>query len=99
MVVTATTTCTVATVSTAWSAATATTTLDGGAGADILAGGAGNDTYDIDATDSVVEAVGAGVDTVIASRPEYRSVFAGLCATSKMRLYITTTTLPTTQSP
>ncbi len=42
-------------------------TLDGGAGADILAGGAGNDTYNIDATDSVVEAAGAGVDTVIAT--------------------------------
>jgi trimeric autotransporter adhesin len=44
-------------------------TLDGqdGAGVDILAGGAGNDTYLIDAGDSVVEAVGAGIDTVVAN--------------------------------
>jgi Ca2+-binding RTX toxin-like protein len=41
-------------------------TLDGGAGSDTLTGGAGDDTYLVDgATDVVVEAAGAGIDTVI----------------------------------
>jgi trimeric autotransporter adhesin len=39
-------------------------TLVGGAGADSLQGGAGNDTYVVDAADTVVEAAGAGTDTV-----------------------------------
>ena len=39
-------------------------TLTGGAGADNLQGGLGNDTYNIDATDTVVEAASAGTDTV-----------------------------------
>ncbi len=39
--------------------------LDGGAGADTLAGGAGDDVYVVDsASDSVVEATGAGIDLV-----------------------------------
>lgn len=38
--------------------------LDGGLGADNLQGGAGNDLYVIDATDTLVEAAGAGTDTV-----------------------------------
>ena len=42
--------------------------LDGGLGADTLAGGLGNDTYVLDvATDSVVEGVNAGIDTVSVS--------------------------------
>jgi len=45
--------------------------LDGGRGADRLQGGIGNDTYHVDtARDVVIEAAGAGVDTVI-SRATY----------------------------
>ncbi|SFJ49124.1 Ca2+-binding protein, RTX toxin-related [Marinobacter persicus] len=41
-------------------------TLDGGAGADVMSGGGGNDTYILDdAADSVVEAAGQGIDTVV----------------------------------
>ena len=43
-------------------------TLDGGAGSDQLAGGTGNDIYIIDNSgDSIMEAVGEGVDTARAS--------------------------------
>jgi trimeric autotransporter adhesin len=39
--------------------------LDGGAGTDVMAGGLGNDTYTVDTTaDVLVEAAGAGTDTV-----------------------------------
>ena len=42
--------------------------LDGGTGIDSLAGGLGNDTYIVDSTtDTITEAVGAGIDTVQAS--------------------------------
>lgn len=42
--------------------------IDGGLGSDTLTGGAGNDTYIVDVTtDSVVEASGAGTDTVLAT--------------------------------
>jgi serralysin len=42
--------------------------LDGGLGADTMTGGAGNDTYVVnDKADAVVEAAGAGLDTVRAS--------------------------------
>ncbi|MCC2972635.1 VCBS domain-containing protein [Massilia sp. IC2-476] len=43
-------------------------TLDGGSGADTMAGGAGNDLYVVDdAGDLVIEALGAGIDTVRSS--------------------------------
>jgi Ca2+-binding RTX toxin-like protein len=42
--------------------------LNGGAGADVMYGDSGNDTYYVDnAADQVIDAVGAGVDTVYAS--------------------------------
>ncbi|HEY6512970.1 MAG TPA: hypothetical protein VI032_13380 [Burkholderiaceae bacterium] len=42
--------------------------IDGGAGADTMTGGAGNDTYVANAnTDIIVEAAGAGTDTVISA--------------------------------
>ena len=40
--------------------------LNGGAGADVLRGGLGDDTYVLDAADTVVENAGEGVDTVLA---------------------------------
>jgi VCBS repeat-containing protein len=42
-------------------------TLAGGAGVDSLQGGAGDDTYIIDDADTIVEAAGAGIDTVQSS--------------------------------
>ncbi|MDB5746177.1 MAG: hypothetical protein JWP72_1025 [Massilia sp.] len=41
--------------------------LDGAGGKDTLLGGAGNDTYLVDLADTVVEAAGAGTDTVHAN--------------------------------
>ncbi|HEY8117621.1 MAG TPA: hypothetical protein VIE91_00130 [Methylophilaceae bacterium] len=47
-------------------------TLDGGAGDDSMDGGTGNDTYIVDSSsDSVNEALNAGIDTVIASSNSY----------------------------
>ena len=46
--------------------------LDGGAGADTMIGGKGNDTYMVDSvTDSVVEAVNSGTDTVRTTLSNY----------------------------
>ncbi len=42
-------------------------TLNGGAGADTLIGSAGDDTYIYDPLDTIIEAVGGGVDTVQSS--------------------------------
>jgi Ca2+-binding RTX toxin-like protein len=42
-------------------------TLDGGTGADTMNGGADDDIYVVDSSDSVVEAAGGGVDTVLSS--------------------------------
>ncbi|SDG35454.1 MULTISPECIES: hypothetical protein [unclassified Duganella] len=42
-------------------------TLDGGGGADTLNGGEGNDTYIASADDTINEAAGHGVDTIISS--------------------------------
>jgi len=41
--------------------------LDGGAGTDTLTGGLGDDTYVVSAGDSIIEASGAGIDSVEAS--------------------------------
>ena len=40
--------------------------LDGAGGADTLAGGFGNDTYIVDPLDTVMEAAGGGIDTIVA---------------------------------
>jgi len=40
--------------------------LDGQGGADTLAGGGGNDSYVIDGSDTVIEAAGEGIDTILA---------------------------------
>ncbi|MCG3170362.1 MAG: Bifunctional hemolysin/adenylate cyclase [Pseudomonadales bacterium] len=40
-------------------------TLAGGMGADRLSGGTGRDTYQVTAADSVVEAAGEGIDTIV----------------------------------
>jgi len=45
-------------------------TLNGGGGTDTLSGGAGDDTYDDASADTVIEAAGAGIDTVV-SRQTY----------------------------
>jgi len=42
--------------------------LDGGEGVDVMAGGTGHDVYYItDATETITEAVGAGIDTVVST--------------------------------
>lgn len=45
--------------------------LDGGTGNDLLEGGMGNDRYVVDAGDVVVEAAGAGTDTVMTNMAQY----------------------------
>jgi VCBS repeat-containing protein len=44
----------------------AANTLDGGLGADVLSGGGGDDTYRVDALDTVNESANSGLDTVVA---------------------------------
>jgi Ca2+-binding RTX toxin-like protein len=39
--------------------------LDGGFGADVMNGGVGDDTYVTDGSDTIVEAAGGGIDTVV----------------------------------
>jgi len=39
--------------------------LTGGAGKDTLNGGAGDDTYHVDGSDTIIEAAGQGIDTVV----------------------------------
>ncbi|MFL5130485.1 MAG: hypothetical protein ACJ8DD_10105 [Microvirga sp.] len=39
--------------------------LDGGSGADVMNGGAGDDTFVTDGSDTIVEAAGDGIDTVV----------------------------------
>jgi Ca2+-binding RTX toxin-like protein len=46
-------------------------TLDGAAGADTLTGGTGDDFYIADASDSVVEKLGGGIDTVSTAASTY----------------------------
>ena len=47
-------------------------TIDGGSGADHMEGGSGNDLYHVDsASDVIVEAVGAGIDTVVVQSLDY----------------------------
>jgi Ca2+-binding RTX toxin-like protein len=41
------------------------------AGSDVLAGGAGNDWYWLEAYEEIVEAPGAGMDTVVTTLPDY----------------------------
>jgi Ca2+-binding RTX toxin-like protein len=50
-------------------------TLNGGAGIDEMTGGAGNDTYFADLYDTVSEAAGSGIDTVVATS-DYMLTFA-----------------------
>jgi Ca2+-binding RTX toxin-like protein len=50
--------------------------LDGGAGADVMDGGSGDDTYVADGTDTIVEALGGGTDTVITSSNFSLATFA-----------------------
>jgi Ca2+-binding RTX toxin-like protein len=58
-------------------------TLDGKGGNDTLIGGSGNDTYYVDAGDTVVEAAGAGFDTIVANSDYTLGAnFEGLTLTS-----------------
>ncbi|HEV2565957.1 MAG TPA: hypothetical protein VGU19_12825 [Microvirga sp.] len=50
--------------------------LDGGAGGDVLNGGAGDDTYVTDGADLILEMVGGGIDTVVASGSFSLAAFA-----------------------
>lgn len=50
--------------------------LDGGAGGDVMNGGNGDDTYVTDGSDTIVEAAGGGLDTVLASSSFSLAAFA-----------------------
>ncbi|MEE1609735.1 hypothetical protein [Microvirga sp. CF3016] len=50
--------------------------LDGGAGADVMNGGNGDDTYVADGADTIVEAAGGGIDSILASSSFSLAAFA-----------------------
>jgi Ca2+-binding RTX toxin-like protein len=72
--------------------------LDGGAGIDTLSGGAGNDQYLVDTdTDTIIESVDGGIDTVISSFTQTNSLadnVENLTLTGTAAINATGNTLP-----